>query len=421
MIVDRLFHSVRSVVKKGSFKYDRLIRENTYSVSRMSIFVGGDCMKKIIAISVMFVLLTGAAFAADVSGSVIGTVNVLTGDNGDDSKVTSSAGLDRVRVEASGSSDSFGGWVRLDPASLEIKEDEGEVNFSSGVAGNVWWKPVDELKILIGGNPDGFWGKEGVSGWMFYQTAYDTGVTVDGANVWGGDNIYGQGLKYRNAFYRGFGDNGLLLEIRPADIATINIALPVFAGGETADVFKHLVAQVDLHLDFGNIAITYEGEGSYIQGGNTGWVGGDGATIFAYFGGSFGPLALDVGLGYELVGESKFKNPIAIGLGAKYATDSFGVKFRAVTSLAGDDKATKILTDVLPYFVLGDKLRAFVSFGLGMTMPEAGDSVMDWHFNPYVEVGEEWGAKFLAGIKVQSGGNGESIGWAVPIALSIGF
>jgi len=382
-------------------------------------------MKKIIAISVMFVLLTGAAFAADVSGSVIGTVTVLQGDNGDGSKVTSGAGLDRARIEASGSpNESFGGWLRIDPASLDVDfgdgESEGGVNFGSGVAGLAWWKPIDQLKLTIGGNPDGMWGKEGVTGWMFYQTAYDTGVTVDGANVWGGDNIYGQGVKYRNAFFRGFGDNGLLLEISPADMATINIALPVFAGGETKDVFKHLVAQVDVKLDFGNIALTYEGEQSYIQGGNNGW-GNGGGTIFAYFGGSFGSLALDVGVGYQLTGDDKKANPISFGAGVKFATDAVGVKFRVVASLAGDDKKTNVLTDVLPFFVLGENLRAFVSVGIGMTLPDGGDSVLDWHFNPYLEIGEEWGAKFLAGVKVQSGGNGESIGWAVPIAITLGF
>jgi len=392
--------------------------------------LGGDCMKKIIAISVMFVLLTGAVFAADVSGNVIGTVNVLQGDNGEGSKVTTDATLNRVRLEASGSpNENFGGWIRVERASLgvgDLPEDDADLDFAglfnlnSGFAAHAWWKPIDQLKVIIGGQPDGFWGKEGVTGWMFYQMIYDTGVVVDGANVWGGSNIYGQGVKYRNAFYRGFGDNGLLLEITPADIASINIALPVFAGGETGDVFKHLVAQVDVKLDFGNIALTYEGEQAYIQGGNNGW-GQGGGTLFVYFGGNFGSLGLDVGLGYQLKGDDKKTNPIAAGLGVKYGADAFGVKLRAVGSFAGDDKKTNVLADVLPYFILSDSLRAFVSVGLGMTMPDQGDSVMDWHFNPYVEVGGEWGPTFYAGLKVQSGNNGDVISWSVPIAISVGF
>jgi hypothetical protein len=61
---------------------------------------------------------------------------------------------------------------------------------------------------------------------------------------------------------------------------------------------------------------------------------------------------------------------------------------------------------------------------------------MGWHFNPYLQIGEEWGAKFLAGIKVWSAGKtpaslGEDgavipaqdaiINWAVPIAIIVSF
>jgi hypothetical protein len=66
---------------------------------------------------------------------------------------------------------------------------------------------------------------------------------------------------------------------------------------------------------------------------------------------------------------------------------------------------------------------------------------MGWHFNPYLQIGEEWGAKFLAGIKVWSAGKtpaslGEPdengiptiipgqdaiIHWAVPIAIIVSF
>jgi hypothetical protein len=343
--------------------------------------------------------------------------------------------MDRVRVEISGGAgDNFGGWIRLEAPSLgvgefdpaDVEEDDFELgslfSFGSGFNAYAWWKPIDQLRLIIGGQPDGFWGKEGVTGWMFYQTAYDNGVTPDGGNVWGGSNIYGQGVKFRNAFFRGFGDQGLLLEIAPAEIAKINIALPFFGkdGEETSEVFKAVVAQVDLSFDFGNIAITYEGEQSYIQGGNNGW-GAGGGTIFAYFGGNFDALSIDFGLGYQLSGDDGNANPIAIGLGAKYSADAFGIKFRGVVSLAGDDKKTNMLFDLLPFFPISDTMRVFVGFGLGMTMPDGGDSVMDWHFNPYLELGEEWGAKFLVGIQVQSGNNGDVIGWKVPIALSVGF
>ncbi|GBU26740.1 hypothetical protein R84B8_00252 [Treponema sp. R8-4-B8] len=273
------------------------------------------------------------------------------------------------------------------------------------------------------------YGKEGTAGWMFYQTPYDTGVTMPGDNTWGGSNIYGQGLKFRNAFYRGFGDNGLHLNIKPIDMIGINLVLPYWptddGDKEVADVFKGIVAQVDLNFDFGNIAITYEGDNSYIQNGNNNWSGG-GGTIFAYFGGNFGSLGLDFGLAYNLPDDNDESAPLAVGLALKVGfTDTVGLKVRLAGSFAGqgNNKDTNILADILPYFNLGDNLAVFVSIGLGLKLPDdGGDAVIGWHFNPYVQIGEEWGAKFLAGVKVWSaGGEDAIINWAVPIAISIGF
>jgi len=475
VIVDRLFHSVRSVVKKGSFNYDRPVRENTYSVSRISIFLGGDCMKRIIAISVMFVLLTGAAFAVDLGGNVIGSATVLQGNNLENSKVESGGGLGRVRIDGAGGDEDgkYGGWVRFDPT--------GGVAVGGIAAGIAWWKPIDLFKLSLGGNPDGHFGKEGVTGWMFYQHAYDTAVVI-GGNVWGwgplggGDvNMYGHDVIFRDAFFGGFGGgNGTILEFT-ADILAINIVLPFFEGGETADAFKKVIAQLDVKLDFGNIALTYVGGRGYNKGNYVAATGGapkgaptvmgptykdakgddkqdeyfmdangiwqqaapatpatgeegydEPSKIFAYFGGSFGPLAVDFGLGYGFAkNDGKDAQPIAVGLGLKYGADAFGVKFRVIGKLAGDDKVTRVLADVLPYFVLSDTMRAFVSVGLGMMMKDGEDSIMDWHFNPYLEVGQEWGAKFLAGIKVwqYQGGKdkGGAMSWAVPIAIVVSF
>jgi hypothetical protein len=362
-------------------------------------------MKKIIAISVMFALVAGAVFAADVSGSVIATIVPLEGDNSDGSEVAANGGMNRVRIEASGNSDGlWGGWFRLDGRHWSA---------APVMEGYAWWKPMDEFKLIIGGFSDGFWGKEGVTGWMFYQTATDTGVSMGGDNVWGG-SFYGFGINTRGAFFNGAEAEGAFMEIKPAEMVDINIHVPFIAenGNKAADVFKKAIAQFSFNLDFGNIAITYRG--NLMEGG-------DQPTIYAYFGGNFDALSLDVGLGFKMPNEDKTANPINIGLGVKYATDAFGVKVRAAVSLAGEDKATKILFDALPFIPMSDDMRIFIGLGLGMVMPDSGDSAMDWHFNPYLEVGQEWGPKFLAGIKVCSGGNGDVISWAVPLAFHIGF
>jgi hypothetical protein len=386
--------------------------------------------------------------------------------------------MNRVRIEASGESEdgTFGGWVRVE----------------GGMVGNVWWKPSDLLKFMIGGNPDGMFGKEGVTGWGFYQVAYDTGVVI-GGNVWGWGpaggpdaNMYGQGVRTRHAFFGGFGGEGALLTITPAEIATINIVIPFMSGGEAADVFKKSIAQVDLNLDFGNIALTYVGGLGYVKadGYSETWVGKkyfdsngqeqtsttefekkvsgkaeveDPSKIFLYFNlASIENLSLDVGVGYtlpyETEGKVKVSSPIAAGLGVKYTMDAFGVKFRTVAAFAGSmetDVAGKkvkseqgigLIVDVLPYYVLSDNLTAYASIGVGYQAPGKVDgkvgkdadgkdlpAIIGWHFNPYIQVGAEWGPTFYAGIKVWSDGiergkdKDKWINWAVPIAMVVSF
>ena len=356
-------------------------------------------MKKLIVLSVVFALVAStAAFAVDLGGTVINTVDLVKSDTGDDSTIDSGASWNRLRIDGGGEAGEgkFGGYFRLDAVHW---------SGSAQYGGNAWWKPIDQLKLLVGNNGgDGFYGKEGNTGWMFYQTISDNGVGFGGDNVWGG-SIYGFGVQSRDAFYGGDGGgDALRLEIRPLDMLGINVNLPFFNGGEMSDVFKSAIFQLDLNLDFGNIALTY--------------VGGEDGNVFVYYGGSFGDLGIDFGFHYDMAEDA----PMGVGVGVKYATDAFGLKFRLIAKMAGGDKATKILADVLPNFSLGDNLTAFISVGIGMNMPDGEDSVLGWHFNPYLQVGEEWGAKFLVGIKVSSSGGDDAITkWSIPIALSVGF
>jgi len=419
-------------------------------------------MKKLIVLSVVFALVAGVAFAVDLSGGVIGTVNVVSASSVKESDVLAGGEFNRLRIEGAGESGDgkFGGWIRLDPASaswaynknngkgpnggnLPATDPQGyELSWSDGVAGLAWWKPIDQLKLTIGGQPDGMWGKEGVAGWMFYQSASDTGVADGGNNVWSGGGEYDQGLKFRNAFFRGFGGNGLLLEIKPIDMIGVNIAVPFIdkAGAKFEDILKAVVAQVDLNFDFGNIAITYEGEGSYIQNGNVNWAGSDAGVIYGYFGlTAIENIGLDIGVGLQMNEEGGRKNPFVVGLGLKYSGGAFGVKFRTALSLPGEDfQEFKVLADVLPYYVVNDSLRIFVSAGLGIKAPSKNakdfadalgldaDPVVGWRFNPYVEIGEEWGPKFLVGIKLIADGSKDGddkaiLNFSIPIALSVSF
>jgi hypothetical protein len=372
-------------------------------------------MKKLIAISVVFALVAGTAFAVDLGGEVIATVNVLEGNNVKDSDVNSSASMNRVRLQGEGANDdgTFGGWIRVDGVHWS-----GDPQFD----GYAWWKPIDQLKLWIGGNAgDGFFGKEGNTGWMFYQRASDPGVTIGGANVWGGPEN-GSGLVFRNAFYGGGidGGNAFYATISPADIVDINLELPFFKGGEVGDVIGDLIAQVSFNLDFGNIALTYAGDSSDDTNGNA----------YVYFNlGAVENLSLDVGIGLTIPGDVEGQ-PIAAGLGVKYdVNDAFGLKFRTVAGFGGDDKAFRLLADVLPYYTINDNVKAFLSGGVTMLSPDQGDAVIGFHVNPYIWVGQEWGPTFWAGFKLWTNGakgGGDKaedtlINWAVPIAIGVSF
>jgi len=437
-------------------------------------------MKKLIAISVVFALVAGAAFAVDLTGTVFGRVNVLEGstakvDDGEggttSAPVTASGGMGRVRVDGSGEAGDgeFGGYIRI--------QSSGDGTLTSGNAldsAYAWWKPVDQFKLIIGEFSDGFWGKEGVTGWGFNQMPNDSGVAIN-YGIWcgpyWGSSVYGTGndpsdpdstwnksnafafLHNRYTFFEGFVRPGASLEITPADMIGINIGIPFISKDRSgdgpkddtaADVYKASVVQFDIKMDFGNIAITYDGSS------RAGMKAQDAGAIFVYYGGSFGDLSIDFGFSYHLVAKNDDNGkwgtddkslPFGIGVGVKYATDSFGVKFRTTAVLGGDKErgeagndATYINTSVLPFFNLGDNLTAFVGFGLAMVKDGESkaiketfgeSSITGWYFNPYLRVGAEWGPTFYFGIQAWSDGikygDSKVTNWAVPVALMVSF
>jgi hypothetical protein len=413
-------------------------------------------MKKLIAIAVVFALVAGGVFAADISATVFGGVRVVQTDSTEGTDIGYDAGMSRMRLEGSGEAgDNFGAWYRFDPASWSATGGEGfkdwedwsdtnmptGASFSHGVSALAWWKPIDQFKMTIGGNPDGLYAKEGYSGWMFYQMPCDVGIANNG-NVWGGGYIPG-GI-FRDAFYGGFGDQALMLDIMPVEMFAINLILPFFdwynttkedkSGKALAGVFKHMTIQLDVNMDFGNIALTF---------GMDTWQDGEDEKItgkaFLYFGlSSIDNLDLAVSLGFPFPtgsGDFKTQNPIAFGVAAKYdISDAFGLKARILAEFAGktgDEKDPFVLgADIMPYYAINDNLKAFFSLGLGMAVPDEGDSVVTWHINPYLQVGAEWGPTFYAGIRAWSMGKvGEDeahpdkavIHFEIPIGIQVSF
>jgi len=368
-------------------------------------------MKKLIAVLAMVALVSGAAFA-QFGGAVFGGVNLLesgTNAEGKDS-INGSGGMSRLRVEGSGSSDdgAFGGWLRMEGASNYFRAPPSWASDQSPFAGMgvdmwgyAWWKPIDQFKLILGSNPDSFWGKDGYARWMFYQVAGDVGA-ADAGNAWG---------IFSNMFWGGFGGYGALMEITPIDILGLNIALPYIdmSGSEVADIFEAAKLQLNVNLDFGNIALTMDGLS-------------DAGKLFVYFGlGAVENLDLAVGFGYNLN-----SSLAAAGAALKFGiNDSFALKFRVGADLPGKDKSSNdeekylgLAVDVMPIIGVNDSMTAFVSLGLTVS---GKDSDMEFHFNPYIQIGSEWGPSFWAGFRLWSSGNMKDMHWAVPVAINFAF
>jgi len=293
---------------------------------------------------------------------------------------------------------------------------------------------------------------------MFNQMPYDAGIAQN-PGIWYGGGwgstpyVGGPFMHNRYVFYEGWADWGAGVEITPNEMIGINVSIPYHVGSghegdpsssnletpnDAAFVYRAAQAQIDLKFDFGNIAISYDG--GYR---NTTAVDSTGA-IYVYAGlNVIENLGIDIGFSYHLKGNEDWGQvdeglPIGFGVGLKFTTDSFGIKFRTTVALAGDEDglggdAVYINSSVLPYYVISDNLAVFGNIGVGMVMPGHGaDNVLGWYFNPYLRVGAEWGPSFYAGINVKSNGLGDEyadgknngkkiIDWSVPIALVVSF
>jgi hypothetical protein len=396
-------------------------------------------MKRLIVISVVFALVAGTAFAdVNVGGAVFGKVNVLEGtsekfvdpnnaktpptaadkDAVNSDSIRTSGSMTRLRLDASGQSDdgTFGGYVRFEAG--------GDGGSTTGW-GNVWWKPIDQVKFLVGSaGYDGFWAKDGVTRWGFYRDAGDVGIIPEG---WA----------FGASFYDGFTKGGMLT-ITPLEALEINIGIPFFDGSSAnraEEIYKKTHAQVAYNIDgIGDLAVTYVG--SY-QGDNNGPTAtanlirnnkvkfaqpttlpaaidvtssGYDANIknkfYAFFNlSAVENLGLQIGLGFtvpakqedveegEMMPGVKYKatstltynTPVAIGLGASYDAGAFGIKARVQaevghsasgtfkTEVTGSPTETDefevkgpvVLTfDLLPSFAINDSMKVFLSVGV---------------------------------------------------------
>ena len=456
-------------------------------------------MKKLIAISVVFALVAGAAFAADIGVDVKGHVRLIggnTGKTGADygdgaglydkmgnpttvaSKPYAAGAMPQFRISASGENDdgTFGAFFRWD-----AKDWSGWDSDIGKAEGHAWWKPVDALKILIGGGPDGRFEQANVTRWNFYQVAGDVGVA-------------GEGWKFDPSFYGGWGDVGIDLIITPVEALEINLAIPFMSSAwqKVENVYMKSTLQVAYNIEnIGKFAITYKsGLGNKASVDPTAWKADgepynaegevhDPGKVWLYFNlTAIENLSVEAGLGYELpksgkglyqrpwgtpdwikdkdlidagaAFEGNINSPIAFGLGAKFDAGDFGVKARTQGLFAGKVQPNggkaynlpiNVIFDVMPYYAVSEALTFHFSVGIDYTAKsnneidkDASYAKVGFHVNPYITIKSSWWApNFYAGVLVNTDGekykdgnkynkDGSSvISWSIPLGIAYSF
>jgi len=410
-------------------------------------------MKKLIAILVVFALVAGSIFAADVGVDVFGMFNLAKGSSaknaaGDTADADANMAIPRIRISASAQDENgiFGGWARFDTPN---NWGAGGNTYGEGMVayGYAWWQPIEQVKLQIGTNGgDGEFGLEGVTTWGFYQVAGDV-RTIGADNAWGSG--FWNGAGFRSAFYGGFND-GVVLKILPMDALAINIGIPFTYswGTKAGDTYRSSHVQVAYNADgIGTFGLTFVGD---IMDKD---VIGDSAKLYIFAGLSMiEGLGIDVGLGIKFPEtdttgpvDVTVSYPISAGLGLNFGADQFGVKARFMGQFAGSVKVDSdktdmpflMLADILPYYNVSDTVTVLLSAGLKLygedkdgVMGTPGvktESVTGWHIHPYVTIKSNWWApNFYAGFRLESDGGEDGKGdkyvdWSIPIGIAFSF
>jgi hypothetical protein len=414
-------------------------------------------MKKLIAITVFFALVAGAAFAQiSVAGEALVTWKPLVGGGGvglsDDAD---HGGFGKIMLDASGADDNgkFGAkvrfqlnpwWAKFGDISLGDGTVEGEVTgtFSGpvidgttdlpvtsgdyvdgeidaiftgklkdtklnwmtsrlvGANGYVWWQPIDQFKIIMGGASagDGSYGNGGILGWDFYQTGSDM---VNHENYWYASGAGGWGGGDGPAF---------MMEIKPMEAFGVNIAIPI-AWGTLKSAFLGTYLEFNFTIgSIGKASVTYQ-----LKDGSSSKNYGKANLYFNLT--AINNLSLDIALSTELKTGPGDKIPLNFGLGATFNAGAFGVKARTEAQIAG--KAFTMLFDVLPSYAITDSMKAL--FSAGMRFDKGG--ALQWHINPFLTIKSStfWAPSFMAGLLVEGKTKGGGTTWSVPIGLNFGF
>ena len=317
-------------------------------------------MKKLIVLSVIFALAAGSVFAADVSATVFGSANLLSGNDVKENKETDTTKDPNYQNKNKNSDSAGNGRIRLEASgALEDGTIGGSLRYDAGgsAAGWVWWKPVDAFKLQIGTNPDGEFGLDGVTRWGFYQMAGEVVIKPD--NAWGAASWAwtGLGVNFGDAFFGGW-NGGLMLTTAPVEGLTINIGLPLGSQDAAYKDYLKFTAQVKYDIaGVGTAGITYQNGFGHEEGEfNTILIGIKGPATPGTPGTPSQPI-------YDEDGKQIGKTPEIPGTPGNDGSPTTGTLTKTYSGETNDPSKLWI------YFGLTSIENLGIDFGVGLTLP----------------------------------------------------
>jgi hypothetical protein len=425
-------------------------------------------MKKIIAISVMFALFAGAVFAeTSVSGGVETRFTLIDGVSQEGSKVKPKmyGSISTANMKLSGANEegTLGGAVKIRMEDLVGNGNRDGQNLgtpSTGDSGGntnnglyrnsnvfhqafVWWKPIPQLNIFLGIDPDGKFGTDPLASWGYHK----------GAEGYMNNHDWGV---WRSLFIGNWDTFGLALSIYPMDGLDINIVIPTGAGGwpyQESGYYTSAKWRLDEMFIAGlRLNINYQIEGigklfiSYL-GANANANGYDKVKMKGNFdndneekskqptNGTFGlSFLLTMVEGFQIQpavaielqntsGGGSDNTPIIAGFAVHYDGEGFGAKarLRYVMNAGGNKDASILNFSIMPWYAM-EGMTIFFDFGSDINMVKGVDTVVPWFINPYITVPIS-GGKFQAGVKINS--NGAKVAprttYSIPLLLGFNF
>ena len=377
-------------------------------------------MKKVIAFAIMFALLATAAFA-QVAATVETRMYAVDMDLDDTDTATTYGAIHTASFTFTGANDdgTIGGKVKFKVENITgLILGETWANGGRFHQAFVWWRPIPQLRVFLGMDPDGLFDSAVLAGWNYHQG----NEQFIGFQYWD---------FWREVFPGNWDTFGMAFSYFPIQGVNVNLVIPT--GGPSVDTWprhhqENVFRKVPLKDMYpwglrlnANVRIPDVGTAYFSWAGPENFAathGGDEKrSHYGQIGGSFLMSGLVQGVQAQLGFSTKIPRyseeyfPFLIGAAAVYSGPAFGVKFRTGVAFNAningngnveyDEDHTYVHGSLMPFMNVG-KGRLNVDVGI-TALAGPDETLMGWWFSPYYTIGP-----FQAGIHLFTTGKGNS-------------